>query len=292
MTTRPCGSARLPGRAGWSISARVRNVRSPCPAGGPPGSAWRTGRARRHRCPWPKSSIPGLRATRSLVLPRLPAGSRTPDAVVLRASRDGRTGCVEVGAGVRCAPGRDRPGEEDQGMTPHRAAPCPGRLRGHPDRCAPARERPRHAARARSPGPGGRLVAGRQGRARVGLRRDRRGRGDVLGRRGRRRAPHPGHPVARSTQRDGTRPVRGCRHGGTEARGRGPELAGRTTFRAARLAGSLSLRGDQDRPADHPRREGRAGGQPRLRREHHPGRGRDQRAAPPGWSRPAGRRVR
>jgi arabinofuranan 3-O-arabinosyltransferase len=61
-------------------------------------------------------SIPGVRATRSLVLPRLPAGSRSPDAVVLRASRDGRTGCVEVGGGVRCAPGRDRPSEEDQGM--------------------------------------------------------------------------------------------------------------------------------------------------------------------------------
>ena len=61
-------------------------------------------------------STPGLRATRSLVLPRLPAGSRMPDAVVLRASRDGRTGCVEVGAGVRCAPGRDRPGEEDERM--------------------------------------------------------------------------------------------------------------------------------------------------------------------------------
>jgi arabinofuranan 3-O-arabinosyltransferase len=61
-------------------------------------------------------SVPGVRATRSLVLPRLPKGSPTPDAVVLRAARDARTGCVQVGSDVRCVPGRDRASEEASGM--------------------------------------------------------------------------------------------------------------------------------------------------------------------------------
>jgi arabinofuranan 3-O-arabinosyltransferase len=61
-------------------------------------------------------AIPGVRAHRSLVLPRLPRGSRNPDAVVLRASRDARTGCVTVGPDVRCVAGRERPSEEAHEM--------------------------------------------------------------------------------------------------------------------------------------------------------------------------------
>ncbi|HET9759413.1 MAG TPA: alpha-(1-_3)-arabinofuranosyltransferase family protein [Nocardioidaceae bacterium] len=62
-------------------------------------------------------SVPGVEATRSLVLPRLPHGSPAPDAVVLRAARDARTGCAQVGVDVRCVPGRDRPSEETSGMS-------------------------------------------------------------------------------------------------------------------------------------------------------------------------------
>jgi arabinofuranan 3-O-arabinosyltransferase len=60
--------------------------------------------------------IPAVSAQRSLVLPSLPRGSRTPDVIALRAVRDARTGCADVGADVRCVAGRGRPSEEEVGM--------------------------------------------------------------------------------------------------------------------------------------------------------------------------------
>lgn len=59
----------------------------------------------------------GLRVDRSLVLPVLPETWGTPDAIVLRGDLDARTGCVNVGRDVRCAPGRARPSEEAAGMS-------------------------------------------------------------------------------------------------------------------------------------------------------------------------------
>jgi arabinofuranan 3-O-arabinosyltransferase len=56
--------------------------------------------------------VPGIAVHRSLVLPRLPRNWGAPDAVVLRADRDVRTGCVTVGGDVRCVEGRDRASEE------------------------------------------------------------------------------------------------------------------------------------------------------------------------------------
>lgn len=61
--------------------------------------------------------VPGLRVTRSLVLPTLPEAWGSPDTIALRADLDARTGCVRVGRDVRCAPGRSRPAEEATGMS-------------------------------------------------------------------------------------------------------------------------------------------------------------------------------
>ncbi|WP_370290884.1 alpha-(1-_3)-arabinofuranosyltransferase family protein [Nocardioides sp.] len=56
--------------------------------------------------------IPGARLRRVLDLPRLPSRWGAPDVVSLRADRDGRTGCVRVGAAARCAAGDARTGED------------------------------------------------------------------------------------------------------------------------------------------------------------------------------------
>jgi arabinofuranan 3-O-arabinosyltransferase len=54
---------------------------------------------------------------RSLVLPTLPASWRTPDAIVLRALDDARTGCATVALAVRCSAERARVAEEPEGMS-------------------------------------------------------------------------------------------------------------------------------------------------------------------------------
>ncbi|WKN50149.1 alpha-(1-_3)-arabinofuranosyltransferase family protein [Nocardioides sp. Arc9.136] len=56
--------------------------------------------------------VPGLTVRRVLDLPSVPAGWGAPDAVVLRAGLDGRTGCVQVALRDRCAAGRDRTSED------------------------------------------------------------------------------------------------------------------------------------------------------------------------------------
>ncbi|WP_435741479.1 alpha-(1-_3)-arabinofuranosyltransferase domain-containing protein [Nocardioides sp. SYSU DS0663] len=57
-------------------------------------------------------AIPGVSVGRALVLPTLPETWGAPDAVVLRADLDARTGCVEIGFEDRCAAGRGRTSEE------------------------------------------------------------------------------------------------------------------------------------------------------------------------------------
>lgn len=56
--------------------------------------------------------VPGVEVERWLDLPRLPEGWGAPDAVVLRADRDARDGCAEVGLAVRCAATLEVPDEE------------------------------------------------------------------------------------------------------------------------------------------------------------------------------------
>lgn len=60
--------------------------------------------------------IPGLTATRSLVLPPVPEEWGAPARIVLRAVSDARTGCVEVATSVRCVPGREVAPEEPLGF--------------------------------------------------------------------------------------------------------------------------------------------------------------------------------
>ncbi|MCW2764902.1 MAG: aftD [Nocardioides sp.] len=60
--------------------------------------------------------VPGVEVERTLVLPEPPKGWGNPDTVVLRADRDARTGCVEVGFDVRCVEGRAQASEEPLGM--------------------------------------------------------------------------------------------------------------------------------------------------------------------------------
>lgn len=60
--------------------------------------------------------VPGVEVQRTLVLPKLPESWGNPDTVVLRADRDARTGCAEVGFDVRCVEGRDHSSEESLGM--------------------------------------------------------------------------------------------------------------------------------------------------------------------------------
>lgn len=61
-------------------------------------------------------ALPDVDVRRRLVLPALPDSWGAPDAVVLRAARDARTGCVAVGVGVRCAADRAVPAEEPTGL--------------------------------------------------------------------------------------------------------------------------------------------------------------------------------
>jgi arabinofuranan 3-O-arabinosyltransferase len=56
--------------------------------------------------------LPGVTVERRLATPALPSTWDAPDAVVLRGDLDARTGCVEIGADVRCAADRVR-GSED-----------------------------------------------------------------------------------------------------------------------------------------------------------------------------------
>ncbi|MBC9732028.1 alpha-(1-_3)-arabinofuranosyltransferase family protein [Nocardioides marmotae] len=56
--------------------------------------------------------VPGLVVRRVLDLPTLPEEWGAPDAIVLRADLDARTGCVEVALRDRCAAGRDRASED------------------------------------------------------------------------------------------------------------------------------------------------------------------------------------
>ncbi|MCW2772858.1 MAG: aftD [Nocardioides sp.] len=57
-------------------------------------------------------SVPGVQVERSLVLPSVPADWGTPDAVVLRADHDARTGCVRIDDEERCRPSQARASEE------------------------------------------------------------------------------------------------------------------------------------------------------------------------------------
>ncbi|MDN5744342.1 MAG: alpha-(1-_3)-arabinofuranosyltransferase [Nocardioidaceae bacterium] len=55
--------------------------------------------------------VPGVEVKRTLALPELPRSWAAADAVVLRADRDGRTGCVAVDGGSGCAAGTVHTGE-------------------------------------------------------------------------------------------------------------------------------------------------------------------------------------
>ncbi len=69
--------------------------------------------------------VPGLEATRSLVLPTLPEEWGSPDTVVLRAIDDARRGCAVVSRAVRCVEGRDVAPEESAGMRRELSLPAP-----------------------------------------------------------------------------------------------------------------------------------------------------------------------
>lgn len=60
--------------------------------------------------------VPGVTATRTLVLPPVPEAWGSPARIVLRAVSDDRTGCVEISRTVRCVSGRDVAPEEPLGF--------------------------------------------------------------------------------------------------------------------------------------------------------------------------------
>ncbi|WP_165807256.1 alpha-(1-_3)-arabinofuranosyltransferase [Nocardioides currus] len=60
--------------------------------------------------------VPGIEPRKSLVLPTLPETWGDPEAILLEAALDARTGCVDVELSVRCQEGRDVAGEEDHGF--------------------------------------------------------------------------------------------------------------------------------------------------------------------------------
>ncbi|WP_165356866.1 alpha-(1-_3)-arabinofuranosyltransferase domain-containing protein [Nocardioides zhouii] len=60
--------------------------------------------------------VPGVTARKELVLPTVPDAWGSPEAVLLEAALDARTGCVDVDLSVRCQEGRDRTGEEETGF--------------------------------------------------------------------------------------------------------------------------------------------------------------------------------
>ena len=69
-----------------------------------------------HQLSLAEVEIDGLSAERLLQLPVLPEDWGNPDAVVLRALDDARTGCAVVDAAVRCVGGRGVVGEEPLGF--------------------------------------------------------------------------------------------------------------------------------------------------------------------------------
>lgn len=60
--------------------------------------------------------LPRVRVTRPLVLPPVPKPWGPPDVVLLSAADGYRSGCVEIEGDHRCAPDRDRAGEEFSGL--------------------------------------------------------------------------------------------------------------------------------------------------------------------------------
>ncbi len=60
--------------------------------------------------------IPGVAASRALVLAPVPEAWGSPARIVLRAVFDDRTGCVEISRSVRCVPGREVAPEEPLGF--------------------------------------------------------------------------------------------------------------------------------------------------------------------------------
>ena len=69
-----------------------------------------------HRLALAEVELPGVDATRELVLPAVPEAWGTPARIALRAVSDGRTGCAEVDGSVRCVPGREVAAEEPLGF--------------------------------------------------------------------------------------------------------------------------------------------------------------------------------
>ncbi len=60
--------------------------------------------------------LDGIDPARLLALPEVPEGAGAPDAIVLRALTDDRTGCAVVDLDVRCVQGREAAAEEPLGM--------------------------------------------------------------------------------------------------------------------------------------------------------------------------------
>lgn len=72
--------------------------------------------------------VPAVQPRRRLRLPALPEGAAMPDAVVLRAVDDNRTGCATVDGAVRCIPGRQVAAEEPLGFRRVLTLPTPADL--------------------------------------------------------------------------------------------------------------------------------------------------------------------
>lgn len=60
--------------------------------------------------------VPGVTVSRWLVPPTIPTAWGAPSVISLDARPDARTGCVEIGLSLRCAPGRQHEGGETSGM--------------------------------------------------------------------------------------------------------------------------------------------------------------------------------
>ena len=148
--TRPPGSgrrgrsgsrSRAPSAAVRLVGARARRRSRPCgwspttaPASrsssGPPMPRWC--RCRRDPMSWlrvetvgqaddvpaalAEVEVPGVSVEKVLRMPTTPEAWGTPEAIVMTAAQDGRSGCVQVDGDVRCLPGRDVGGEEDTGF--------------------------------------------------------------------------------------------------------------------------------------------------------------------------------
>jgi arabinofuranan 3-O-arabinosyltransferase len=68
-------------------------------------------------------AIPGVGASRRLILPDLPTDWPAPAAIVLRTLSDARSGCVVISDDVRCVEGQDRGHEETGGLSREFALP-------------------------------------------------------------------------------------------------------------------------------------------------------------------------